>query len=117
MRYQIDGNDIGIFVNIDNNFIYPLEPSTFSINDTVDIELIENDEFAVLTDLSVNTTDPYIEIWCVEKIPVTKKEKVEINVKEGSRSWFEPLDLAIWLVVILVSIWMIYISAKIIIYG
>jgi hypothetical protein len=117
MGYQIDGNDIGIFVNIDTYFIFPLEPSSFSINDTVDIEFIENDEFAILTNLDGNTTNPYTEIWCIEKIPVPKNEKVEIKVKKSSGSWFDPLDLAIWFTVLIVSSWMLYISTKILIYG
>lgn len=114
MNYKIDGNEIGLFIQIDNNLVHPLEPSNFILDELVNVVFVENNEFAVITDLSVESPNPYTEIWDITKIPAGSKihdvAEPIINMKVN---YYHPIDLILYTLVIVETIWMLAIDIKI----
>jgi len=114
MNYKIDGNKIGLFIQIDDNLVHPPNPSNFILDELVDVVFVENNEFAVITDLSVESRNPYTEIWNITKILTPSKihdvAETIINMKVN---YYHPIDLILYTLVIVETIWMLAIDIKI----
>lgn len=112
MTYKIDGDSDGVFVKAATNILRPLDSTNFVVGDSVDIEFVEQDEFGIITDLGINTPNPYTEIWEVIKITIPTRRPVETSV-DTNTTYYHPLDIILYATVVLVTVWMLVVDIKI----
>jgi len=114
MNEQIQGNDSDIFIVTESSNLHPDIKSNFTIGDKVSIEYIAGQK-VILTDLSVDTENPYQETWLVtytELKPDIAEKKVVINFNINKN--LDYIELILFTLLIMTSFWMIYIFIKVI---
>jgi hypothetical protein len=114
MTHQIQGNDSGIFIVTESSKLHPDIKSNFTIGDKVFIEYIA-DQKVILTDISVETENPYQETWIVTWTalqPLVAEKKIAINFNINKN--IDYIELILFTLLIMTSFWMIYIFIKVI---
>lgn len=118
MIHQVDSTTSGMFIKTDTTLLHPLGKSNFTLGDNVLIDYIADQKVLVIDD-SVVTENPYSEIWAVTyidthaELEIPKHQEVDTANVDNFRYDHDPIDLAIWIAVIAVGIWMIYIIVKV----
>ena len=115
--HKIQKNEQGLYIETDGGLIVPFGESNFKEGDPVLLNYIEHNQ-VVVTDDSVETTNPYTETWQVNYIdrhlPLLEKEsKKEIDTSVDTRFDREIPDLMLWAAIILTTLWMIYVTVKV----
>jgi hypothetical protein len=88
--------------------------TSFKLGDSVLIEYMENHRAKIYDD-TVDTTNPYTEIWKVEYVELTTLpvvEKTKINYNIDTRFDRDPIDLVLWAAVILTAVWQLFVIIK-----
>jgi hypothetical protein len=112
MTHKIDADADGVFIITEASVLQPTEQSNFSFGDSVEINYIA-DQQAIVTDLTVDTANPYTEIWSVIYIDThtadTPYEHQTVNTEAVGKMRYDqhPIDLALWAITVLTTCWML----------
>ena len=121
MTHRVDADADGVFIITEASILQPIKQSNFSFGDSVEINYIA-DQQAIVTDLAVDTDNPYTETWSVIYLDThtadTHYEHQTVNTDAVNNMRYDhhPIDLAIWSAVVLTSVWMVYIIIKSVFY-
>ena len=122
MSYQVDANESGLFIKTDSTILRPINQTSFKLSDSVRIEYL-NDKMITIIDNSFETSNPYTETWHVTYIDthigleIIKHQDLDTTEVNNLRYDRAPIDLIIWMLVIVTTCWMLIIDFKLLVWN
>ena len=117
MKYKIDANESGLFVATEGTILHPIGQTNFQLGDLIRVEYATN-QMVTLIDDSIETTNPYTETWHATYIDthvgleMKKHQDIDTSEMNNFRYDHNPIDLIIWMLVIVTTCWMLVIDFK-----
>jgi hypothetical protein len=125
MTHQVDQAPEGVFILTATAILQPIGPSNFTQGDPVRLEYVAGPSVNVI-DASTETTNPYTETWHVTYTDthigigigigigteITTDHSIDIAQVNNLRYDSAPIDLIIWILVIVTTVWMLVIDFK-----
>ena len=117
MTHQVDQAPEGVFILTATACLQPIGPSNFTQGAPVRLEYVGGSSVNVI-DASTETTNPYTETWHVAytdmPVGLEMNEHQDLDTTEVNNLRYDsaPIDLIIWILVIVTTVWMLVIDFK-----
>ena len=117
MIHQVESDQSGVFILTDTTILQPPGPSNFTSGNPVRLEYA-TDQMVIVIDDSIETTNPYTETWHVvytdtpSGLEMNKHQDIDTTEVNNLRYDHDPIDLIIWVLVIVTTCWMLIIDFK-----
>ena len=117
MIHEVESDQTGVFILTDTTILQPLGPSNFILGNPVRLEYAA-DQMVIIIDDSIETTNPYTETWHVAytdmPVGLEMNEHQDLDTTEVNNLRYDhdPIDLIIWVLVIVTTWWMLIIDFK-----
>ena len=117
MTHQVDQAPEGVFILTATAILQPIGPSNFTQGAPVRLEYVA-DQMVIIIDASAETTNPYTETWHVAytdmPVGLEMNEHQDLDTTEVNNLRYDhdPIDLIIWILVIVTTLWMLIIDFK-----
>ena len=122
MIYQVDANESDLFIKTDATILHPISQTNFQLGNPVRLEYAA-DQMVIIIDDSIETTNPYTETWHVTYIDthlgleINKHQDIDTSEVNNFRYDHNPIDLIIWMLVIVTTCWMLVIDFKLLLWS
>ena len=117
MTHQVGQAPEGVFILTATAILQPIGPSNFTQAAPVRLEYVGGSSVNVI-DASTETTNPYTETWHVAytdmPVGLEMNEHQDLDTTEVNNLRYDsaPIDLIIWILVIVTTVWMLVIDFK-----